>query len=269
MNFYKKRIIESNDFIIEIDDAIADIVIELNKKGYKTMSCCSGHEEMDIVRTYILFREPYDINPPKEYTYKNRCLERYIDKYNSNIKTSLKYNIDILQKWVHGLYSYSNNIEEIKNNISKTENKYNILLKNNSVKTAMKIAEYVSKNLDKLSVKELRNIIKTFGISNYSKLNKKELLSKLIENFNNLNKKDRNEVAYWIYINNKLAFSMYKKEVLSNLNITESKFKKIQIELEKYVIGETKTNINGTWRSYMKYDREQVYNLKLKTYRKY
>ena len=265
MNFDKKRLIESNVFVIEIDEAIADIVIELNKKGYKTVSCCSGHEKMDVVRTYILFRESYNIKPPRGYTYKNRCIERYIDnKCNSNIKDSLKHNINILQGWVHGLNSYNNIVEKVKkNNASNTERIYRILLKNNSLKTNMKIVEYVLKNLDKLSVKELRNIIKTLGISNYSKLNKKELLIKLIENLEKLNKKEKNEVIYWIYRNNKLTFSMYKKDIMANFNISESKFKKIQIELQKYIIGEEKININGIWRSHIKYDREHVYNLKL------
>ncbi|HFL3653894.1 TPA: hypothetical protein ACG3P3_001618 [Clostridioides difficile] len=265
MNFDKKRLIESNVFVIEIDEAIADIVIELNKKGYKTVSCCSGHEKMDVVRTYILFRESYNIKPPVGYIYKNRCIERYIDnKSSSNIKDSLKHNINILHRWVYGLNSYNNIVEKVKeNNASNTKNIYIRPLRNNLLKTKAKIIEYVLKNLDKLSLKELKNTIKTFGISNYSKLNKKELLIKLIENLKKLNKKEKDEVIYWIYRNNKLTFSMYKKDIMENFNISESKFKKIQIELQQYIIGEDKININGKWRSYIKYDREHVYNLKL------
>lgn len=43
--------------LVEIDELIAPIISILNKKGYKTEYCCSGH--FDRSRTYIVFAEHY------------------------------------------------------------------------------------------------------------------------------------------------------------------------------------------------------------------
>ena len=40
--------LEYVDSIVEIDDDIADTILELNKKGYKTLYCCSGHKDTQI-----------------------------------------------------------------------------------------------------------------------------------------------------------------------------------------------------------------------------
>ena len=43
--------------LVEIDELIAPIISILNKKGYKTEYCCSGHFRNS--RTYIVFSEQY------------------------------------------------------------------------------------------------------------------------------------------------------------------------------------------------------------------
>ncbi len=40
---------------VEIDDAIAPSIIELNRKGFVTFACCSGHDRPDSYSGYILF----------------------------------------------------------------------------------------------------------------------------------------------------------------------------------------------------------------------
>lgn len=59
----------AGDFIIDIDVLIADTILLLNKKGYKTNNCCQGHPAGDgYCNCYISFREKYDIEIPKGYT---------------------------------------------------------------------------------------------------------------------------------------------------------------------------------------------------------
>ena len=40
---------------VEIDDAIAPSIIELNRKGFVTLACCSGHDRPDSYSGYVLF----------------------------------------------------------------------------------------------------------------------------------------------------------------------------------------------------------------------
>jgi len=57
--------------IAEIDDLISETIQILNKKGYKTTACCSGHnyDVNDISRTYILFKYDYNFShlPPCDF----------------------------------------------------------------------------------------------------------------------------------------------------------------------------------------------------------
>lgn len=62
-----KDIIEYGEYD-SIDEEMIPILIELNKKGYYTTMCCSGHLEQikDIGRygAYLDFKRPYKLNPP-------------------------------------------------------------------------------------------------------------------------------------------------------------------------------------------------------------
>lgn len=40
--------LEYNSDIVEVDDLIADTILELNKKGYITHACCSGHSKVEL-----------------------------------------------------------------------------------------------------------------------------------------------------------------------------------------------------------------------------
>lgn len=47
---------------IQVDDELADIISQLNLKGYITLGCCAGHSNQD--RIYILFKvKPYKMTP--------------------------------------------------------------------------------------------------------------------------------------------------------------------------------------------------------------
>lgn len=52
---------------IEIDYYIYPAIYELNRKGYKTSMCCSGHEYDTHLSTYIIFYEDVDANIDSEY----------------------------------------------------------------------------------------------------------------------------------------------------------------------------------------------------------
>ena len=53
---YKCPSIHCGDLeVVEVDDSIMSTIKELNKKGYITKFCCSGHSYEDNTNTYISF----------------------------------------------------------------------------------------------------------------------------------------------------------------------------------------------------------------------
>jgi len=56
--------------VIEIDELFIPVIIELNKKGYDTSSCCSGHTYDSYINSYIMFDEDVKLpSLPKGYMY--------------------------------------------------------------------------------------------------------------------------------------------------------------------------------------------------------
>ena len=53
------------EVVCEIDDLIVDTIIVLNRKGWTTKYCCSGHLNKDngFVTTYIYFEKPPKTHP--------------------------------------------------------------------------------------------------------------------------------------------------------------------------------------------------------------
>lgn len=113
--------------IIEVDSLIIDTISILNKKGYKTLYCCSGHvkdpriyEEYKISKDkindfvdyyikeetedeytllapysftaiYIKFDKKYNfINLPKGFIIKDDIIEKIVDYYKNNKRRSLQ-----------------------------------------------------------------------------------------------------------------------------------------------------------------------------------
>lgn len=62
-----KRICRCGAQKIDIDYYVYPAVYELNRKGYVTTSCCSGHEKEDRLATYISFAEEIDEDLDSEY----------------------------------------------------------------------------------------------------------------------------------------------------------------------------------------------------------
>lgn len=52
---------------IEIDYYIYPAIYELNRKGYRTNSCCSGHEDSEHLSTYISFYDEIETDIDSEY----------------------------------------------------------------------------------------------------------------------------------------------------------------------------------------------------------
>lgn len=61
---------------IEIDSKLAFQISILNKKGYKTKFCCSGHSLDECVRTYIYFKDKIDSCPEDWYIDKDGYIIR-------------------------------------------------------------------------------------------------------------------------------------------------------------------------------------------------
>lgn len=90
--------------LVTIDELMVKPVVELNKKGYKTAYCCSGHNprKMDPYATnaYIAFFVPVDTAP--EGWYLDETPGRFVSAIRSR-EPSMSRRIEALEKWVEDL----------------------------------------------------------------------------------------------------------------------------------------------------------------------
>ena len=66
----------------ECDDLIAPTIIELNKKGYITTECCSGHPYREVIvdGAYIAFSKNYEFEKiPKDFIMEDNVLSETYD----------------------------------------------------------------------------------------------------------------------------------------------------------------------------------------------
>ena len=56
--------------VVEVDELFIPVIAELNRKGYRTIACCSGHYADEYSSSYIFFAEDYVFpSLPKSYMY--------------------------------------------------------------------------------------------------------------------------------------------------------------------------------------------------------
>ena len=93
----------------EIDDSIADIIISLNKKGYRTVFCCGGHDRVpdDIYISFNRWNCPkesqFNINENWKYTAYNATLRATTPKNIKTVEQSRKFLEDRrkeLREWI-------------------------------------------------------------------------------------------------------------------------------------------------------------------------
>ena len=87
--YYKVEDIRIKSSLFEVDELIAPIISTLNKKGYKTSFCCSGHltsvkekhgSEIPNDSCYIMFEKRYSILNELPKKFKLDCNEITEDK---------------------------------------------------------------------------------------------------------------------------------------------------------------------------------------------
>jgi len=90
------------------------VIIELNKKGYKTTYSCSGHVYDSYINSYIGFDEEIKLESlPEGYTYDKvgiTCIRKVFNKEEDMIKLS----IDIYQNAINVL-DWVYKLKDIKN----------------------------------------------------------------------------------------------------------------------------------------------------------
>lgn len=92
--------------IVDIDDEIYYEVVELNRKGYKTVYCCQGHGGWSIFDMYIKFENKITCEVPKPLTLDRdkRCI-RYCKWSDKTTDAEIEYARKVFRQWVDDLPS--------------------------------------------------------------------------------------------------------------------------------------------------------------------
>lgn len=109
--------------LFEIDELMARPIQVLNRKGYRTAFCCSGHSyseyNISFVLPYILFAKVYYFpNLPKKWTMKVTTLVKGMgekavtDLYVPNCRDKYIY-MRNLEQWIDKLPSYKDGTYEV------------------------------------------------------------------------------------------------------------------------------------------------------------
>lgn len=144
----KSKCTHSDTYGIEIDYLIYPSIRELNRKGYKTSVCCSGHEGkmysfyvgVENMQTIEIVDKPFTFEVKRyrgrETVNKNfiRCEKEYEKSYKKNAKTELEKKKGLVElnyefyKWVLELpiYKLNNEIYNLEFDYSYFENYFSL-----------------------------------------------------------------------------------------------------------------------------------------------
>jgi hypothetical protein len=85
------------------------IIRQLNRMNYVTLSCCGGHLESAILHIYIQFKNHYDfkILPKgfKTHIYDGKTVIEYLNvkSFNNHRKITIDKHIQELKRWINEL----------------------------------------------------------------------------------------------------------------------------------------------------------------------
>ena len=122
--FLKDAKKELENELVDIDEDMIPILTELNKKGYYTTDCCSGHKEQieknGYYRAYISFEYKVPDNIPLYTKSKNYC---YYWVGNSSKKTTVEEKENERKQLMNDLLEWAKNLKQNINTlkIKKTE----------------------------------------------------------------------------------------------------------------------------------------------------
>jgi hypothetical protein len=101
--------------LVEIDENIAIPIQTLNKKGYETLYCCSGHFKLETAfQPYIMFKA-WGVPPslPVGWSYLNDMKQPNSITFLLTEKLSYWQAIENLYKWAEELPPNKSNSEEV------------------------------------------------------------------------------------------------------------------------------------------------------------
>ena len=83
--------LEYSDSIVEIDDLIAETVLELNKKGYITYACCSGHSDQRTYSSYAQIKKKDEVIKEGYAIYGEDASNVYYTVLKNGFNTYIKF----------------------------------------------------------------------------------------------------------------------------------------------------------------------------------
>ncbi len=103
----------SNEKYVEVDDFISYAIQTLNKKGYKTKYCCSGHYGYDREKSpneegYIYFKEAHNFKDLPEFIEQDGS---HIIRFYYTTKSNTKERYDELIKMSMDLSCWADSLE--------------------------------------------------------------------------------------------------------------------------------------------------------------
>ena len=105
--------------LVELDDPIAKYIGRLNKMGYRTRYCCSGHNYNHYLDIYISFKQDYKFDYlPEDWEYDEG--DKKVIRY--NISGTNVSNIDIvIGKAMHSLDIWINRMKDDMEKITRNK----------------------------------------------------------------------------------------------------------------------------------------------------